>query len=501
MAAAGDDDSTNLLRTPTWAIACTCAIFILISIIIERVIHRIGHYAGKYNHAALRRAFEKIKDELLMVGILSLLLAIGQSAFAKVCVPKKVFKYARLCEHSYGDTKKTPYSVHDAIHVEQRKLAAATTAPTCKTGNVPFMTTGSMHDLHIFIFILAVVHIVYTLIIIAIGMWAVGRWKGWEEKATEREKKVTAEGAARLTHQTTFIRNRAANKWLRCPPAAYGAAFFTQFFRRVTETDYITLRSGFIKRHFGDNRAFNFHKYVQRSFQEDFKHVVGISTALWIYAIVWLLANVNGWETNVFVTLIPLLLVLIVGTKMQYILTQMANEILEQHCIVQGIPHVEPNDKHFWFGKPKFMLYCFHFIVFQNALGSAYAIWAWFTFTDYNCLYGKPISLLRRIVIGIVVQLVCGLVALPVYALVSQMGSHLKKTIFDEVVSSAVMNWQARAKRNAGSPKNNSNRSVHLLASPLNVEEDHGVPPPPHHHHEVEMYAHAEHEPAREASL
>lgn len=57
--------------------------------------------------------------------------------------------------------------------------------------------------------------------------------------------------------------------------------------------------------------------------------------------------------------------ILSVGTKLQAIITQMALEIKERHAVVQGIPLVQLTDRHFWFGRPKFVLFLIHFTLFQ----------------------------------------------------------------------------------------------------------------------------------------
>ncbi|MCO5605628.1 hypothetical protein L7F22_059811 [Adiantum nelumboides] len=71
-------------------------------------------------------------------------------------------------------------------------------------------------------------------------------------------------------------------------------AFFRQFCRPVGETEYTTLRHGFIQSHTPGHVNFNFHNYMWRSLQDDFQHVVGISPALWLFACIWLLVNVEA---------------------------------------------------------------------------------------------------------------------------------------------------------------------------------------------------------------
>ncbi|XP_028104108.1 MLO-like protein 1 [Camellia sinensis] len=53
-------------------------------------------------------------------------------------------------------------------------------------------------------------------------------------------------------------------------------SFFKQFYGSVTRSDYMTLRLGFIMTHCRGNPKFNFHKYMIRALEDDFKKVVGI---------------------------------------------------------------------------------------------------------------------------------------------------------------------------------------------------------------------------------
>ncbi|KAA8534719.1 hypothetical protein F0562_029839 [Nyssa sinensis] len=59
-----------------------------------------------------------------------------------------------------------------------------------------------------------------------------------------------------------------------------------------------------------------------------------------------------------------------------------------------------------------------------------------------------------KVVVGIraLVQFLCSYSTLPLYALVTQMGSNMKKSVFDEQTSKALMNWHKNAmkKKNEG---------------------------------------------------
>lgn len=55
----------------------------------------------------------------------------------------------------------------------------------------------------------------------------------------------------------------------------------------------------------------------------------------------------------------------LVGTKLQAIVTKMGLKIEERGEIVRGVPVVQPGDDLFWFNRPRLMLYLINFILFQ----------------------------------------------------------------------------------------------------------------------------------------
>lgn len=58
-------------------------------------------------------------------------------------------------------------------------------------------------------------------------------------------------------------------------------------------------------------------------------------------------------------------IILLVGTKLQVIITKMAVKIQERGDVVKGTPVVQPGNDLFWFGRPRFLLFLIHFILFQ----------------------------------------------------------------------------------------------------------------------------------------
>jgi mlo protein len=58
-------------------------------------------------------------------------------------------------------------------------------------------------------------------------------------------------------------------------------------------------------------------------------------------------------------------ILLLVGTKLELIIMDMAQEIQDRTTIVRGVPVVEPNNKYFWFNRPQWIIFLIHFTLFQ----------------------------------------------------------------------------------------------------------------------------------------
>lgn len=84
-------------------------------------------------------------------------------------------------------------------------------------------------------------------------------------------------------------------------------------------------------------------------------------------------------------------IVLLVGTKLQVIITKMGLRIQERGEVVKGVPVVEPGDDLFWFNRPRLILYLINFVLFQNAFQLAFFAWTWVLLFLYiiffNCFF------------------------------------------------------------------------------------------------------------------
>ncbi|KAF8108844.1 hypothetical protein N665_0104s0157 [Sinapis alba] len=441
----------ELDQTPTWAVSTVCGVIILISIILELMIHKIGTVFEKKKKKALYEALQKIKNELMVLGFISLLLTFGQNYIASLCVPSKYGNAMSFCgpyDGPSGYTKKPKDTDHMQRHLLslQRRVLAGGAPAECKKGYVPLISLNALHQVHIFIFFLAVFHVIYSAITMMLGRAKIRGWKVWEEEVVNDHEMMDDPSRFRLTHETSFVREHV-NTWARNRFSFYIMCFFRQMLRSVRKSDYLTMRHGFISVHLAPGMKFNFQKYIKRSLEDDFKVVVGISPALWAFVMIFLLVDVHGWYVTAVITMIPPVLTLAIGTKLQAIISDMALEIQERHAVIQGMPLVNVSDRHFWFARPALVLHIIHFILFQNAFEITYFFWIWYEFGLRSCFHHHFVLIIIRVGLGVGVQFLCSYITLPLYALVTQMGSTMKRSVFDDQTSKALKMWHKNAKK------------------------------------------------------
>ncbi|XP_044482914.1 MLO-like protein 6 isoform X2 [Mangifera indica] len=424
---AGDSGGRSLEQTPTWAVAVVCFILVAISIFIEHIIHLIGNWLRKKHKRALYESLEKIKSELMLLGFISLLLTVGQSLILNICIPEDIASKWLPCgkDQEAEATEKTEETTETTDYENRRKLLAMmASGGNFRRSLAAAASTDKCAE-------------------------KMRKWKQWEKETRTAEYQFSHDPERfRFARETSFGR-RHLSFWTKTPGLIWIVCFFRQFVRSVPKVDYLTLRHGFIMAHLApqSHTRFDFQKYINRSLEEDFKVVVGISPPIWFFAVIFLLFNTHGWYSYLWLPFIPLIVILLVGTKLQVIITKMGLRIMERRQVVKGVPVVEPGDDLFWFNRPRLLLYLINFVLFQNAFQLAFFGWSWFEFGLKSCFHEHTEDIVIRITMGVLIQILCSYVTLPLYALVTQMGSNMKPTIFNERVATALRNWHRTAKK------------------------------------------------------
>lgn len=123
---------------------------------------------------------------------------------------------------------------------------------------------------------------------------------------------------------------------------------------------------------------------------------------LWVFVVLFLLIDINGWHTYFYLSFLPLIvsvhwryqthqikphwfnfdifvltlqLLLIVGAKLEHVITQLAQDSSIDPEEQQSPVRIKPSDQHFWCHRPRIVLYLIHFILFQNSFEIAFFIW------------------------------------------------------------------------------------------------------------------------------
>ncbi|KAG6479945.1 hypothetical protein ZIOFF_063422 [Zingiber officinale] len=471
MAGGGGESAPTLEYTPTWIVALVFTVIVFISVVFERLLHHLGkvqlllcpfcsehadknlilQVLKKKNKMPLFNALQKIKEELMLLGFISLLLVVFQGLIEQICISESLTHHLRPCKRHNAATSTAPYSVTSSggiVGDGRRLLAGGGDSTHCqKKGKVPLLSIEAIHELHLFIFVLAFNHVVLSAITVVLGLAKMRTWRNWEDLAQN------SQGSAPLkinnVLQFEFIRKRFKGFGRDSFISSWLHSFFKQFYGSITKTDYTTMRLGFIMTHCKGSPKFNFYKYMIRVLESDFKKVVGISWNLWIFVVIFLALNIAGWNAYFWISFIPLILLLAVGTKLEYIITQLALEVAEKHSAIEGDLVVTPSNHLFWFHRPKIVISLIHFILFQNAFEISVFFWILITLGFDSCIMGKIGFIIPRIVISVLIQLLCGYSTLPLYAIVTQMGNSFNKVIFNENVQTSLLRWAEGVKKNA----------------------------------------------------
>ncbi|XP_057984178.1 MLO-like protein 3 isoform X2 [Malania oleifera] len=475
MAAEDTSSALSLKYSPTWALATVCFIIISISILIEHCISLLIRWLDRYRKNELKEAVQSLKSELMRLGFISLLLAVIQEPVSRICIPAKVADTMLPCRKEPAPAATSaralfssmvwdfePFEIETGAghglyggvswqphrRLSGNESSGAVVSDFCTSkGMVSFVSQAGMKQLHVFIFVLAVMQIVYCVLTMAFGRAKMRRWKAWEEETRTVEYEVANDPYRfRLVRQTTFGR-RHMNSCIETSLQLWIKCFFRQFFQSVAKVDYLTLRHGFISAHLSSrHNNFNFQKYSQRSLEEDFKVVVVISPLMWLIVVIFLLMDVHGWNVYLWVSCAPLLVMLVLGTKLEVIVARMALRMRNQSDVVRGAPLVRPDDSLFWFRNPRFVLTLLHFTLFMNAFEMAFFIWVTIEFGLESCYHKNTVVIVTRVALAVTVQVLCSYITLPLYALVTQMGSRIKGKVLEEKMAKIMKQWHAEVR-------------------------------------------------------
>ncbi|GKB71233.1 MLO-like protein 11 [Tanacetum coccineum] len=216
------EESRSLALTPTWSVATVLTIFVVVSLLVERSIHRLSNWLKKTNRKPLLAAVEKMKEELMLLGFISLLLTATSSIISNICIPSKYYDSAfapctraDVDEEMEGTKRKLfmsfvrPHSVRRVLNVMNQN--------TCANDYEPFVSYEGLEQLHRFIFVMAITHVSYSCLTMLLAVVKIHSWRRWEDEAQVDRHDVLTEISRNkiMQRQSTMAKFHTSNPKLR----------------------------------------------------------------------------------------------------------------------------------------------------------------------------------------------------------------------------------------------------------------------------------------------
>ncbi|KAM0940533.1 hypothetical protein DsansV1_C18g0151261 [Dioscorea sansibarensis] len=243
-------EGRSLAETPTWSVATVTTAMVAVCFLVERSISRFAKWLKKTKRKAMLAALEKIREELMLLGLISLMLSQTARWISEICVPSSLFS-SRFYICSEGD-----FTVDDVLGGgDQTPLNHSTlvgwklqvSSHQCGPDREPFVSFEGLEQLHIFLFILGITHVLYSCITVALSMIKIYSWRKWEDQVyPSPNDNLQARRSKMMKRQSTFVFHHASHPWSKSRILIWMLCFIRQFKGSITKSDYMALRSGFI---------------------------------------------------------------------------------------------------------------------------------------------------------------------------------------------------------------------------------------------------------------
>ncbi|CAN1176485.1 MLO-like protein 11 [Linum perenne] len=208
-----------LALTPTWAVGTVVTVMIAFGFFFQWLLKYFGKFLHRTKRKALLSALYKIKDELTLFGLISLLMGHWLAWVAKICVKttylnsrfyfcdlEKASKLNRMVvasvSHQVNNTVVRDEVDFDSIrghcppvcmrlfcsYYEWCYLALIKFRSVFNfvyKGHESFASHDSLEQLHRLMFVLAVTHVSYSFAAIALAMIKIYSWRSWENQAKQ----------------------------------------------------------------------------------------------------------------------------------------------------------------------------------------------------------------------------------------------------------------------------------------------------------------------------
>ncbi len=204
----------NLEQTAHNRVVFVLVGFVVFSLALEVLIEQIEEYYEHRHRHGMLVVIHKVKEEFLLVGVLSLVLVLLEDSLFAICFEKPMDwitpSKREACSDLYsssaassaanssssrrmllGASSSAASSSAASSSAASSSAAGSGAAPVCdgtENSFAPFMEVAALHQLHLLIFWLAVGHVTSSFVSYFLARFTVSRWARWEEKLVEELK-------------------------------------------------------------------------------------------------------------------------------------------------------------------------------------------------------------------------------------------------------------------------------------------------------------------------
>ena len=253
MAGGGGGGGFDYEGTQSWRLALFFFCFGLVSVGTEHALHWVLHYFEEKKKFGLKDMVEKLKDELMLLGFISLVLVLLQDRILRVCVPE--------CGGIWGSCANGTIATDGD---SRRRLGGAAEPVECEEGEEPFISLTALHQIHIFIFVLAVSLVGTGTAAMLAALGRLNKWSKWEKEAEEFDQVLDENGSSVAANEKwdDLERSHSRGIWKYLGIPLFGAD-------KVT---FLYLRRYFIRKH-KRAKGFGFTKYITACTEDEFAQV------------------------------------------------------------------------------------------------------------------------------------------------------------------------------------------------------------------------------------
>jgi mlo protein len=122
----------------------------------------------------------------MLLGFISLLLVVFQEPIQRICIAESLMGHWLPCRSDGKASSHHGVAAASAAVVSgagARRLLGEGTAGSghCSSkGKVPLLSLHAIEQIHIFIFVLAITHVVLSAVTVLLGLLQMRRWRHWE---------------------------------------------------------------------------------------------------------------------------------------------------------------------------------------------------------------------------------------------------------------------------------------------------------------------------------